>query len=63
MLYMIIEDFRGNPEAVYRCADRSLLDAWMERWHDLVTFEVIPVSTSAEAVVWLSVPGGSVAKP
>jgi len=81
MLYMIIEDFRGAPEAVYRrfrdhgrlapdglryvnswiteslqrcyqvmeCADRALLDEWMGRWSDLVTFEVIPVMTSPEA--------------
>lgn len=29
--------------------DPKLLDAWMEAWRDLVTFEVIPVRTSAEA--------------
>ena len=81
MLYMIIEDFRGAPEAVYRrfrdqgrlapeglryvnswvtkdlqrcyqvmeCEDPRLLEQWMERWSDLVTFEVIPVMTSPEA--------------
>jgi hypothetical protein len=31
------------------CADRALLEAWMDRWKDLVGFEVIPVTTSAEA--------------
>ena len=81
MLYMVIEDFKGDPAAVYRrfrergrlapeglqyvdswvtsdlqrcyqvmaCADRRLLDQWIEQWHDLVAFEVVPVVTSAEA--------------
>ena len=31
------------------CEDRSLLDAWMAAWSDLVEFEVHPVITSAEA--------------
>jgi len=30
--------------------DRSLLDAWMARWSDLMEFEVYPVITSKEAV-------------
>ena len=29
--------------------DRTLLDAWIAHWADLVDFEVIPVMTSAEA--------------
>ncbi len=81
MLYLIIEDFNGDPVPVYRrfrdqgrlapeglryisswvtedlqrcfqimeCDDPALLEAWMDRWRDLVTFEVIPVLTSAEA--------------
>jgi hypothetical protein len=81
MLYMIVENFRGDPEAVYRrfrdqgrlapdglryvsswvtqdlqrcyqlmeCAEPALLDEWMGRWRDLVSFEVIPVVTSSEA--------------
>ena len=32
------------------CDDRRLLDEWMNHWQDLVSFEVIPVMTSAEAV-------------
>ena len=32
------------------CADRALLDEWMQRWSDLVDFEVAPVVTSAEAL-------------
>ena len=34
---------------VMECDDRALLDAWMAAWADLVTFEVHPVITSAEA--------------
>ena len=34
---------------VMECDDRSLLDAWMAAWADLVAFEVHPVITSAEA--------------
>jgi hypothetical protein len=30
--------------------DRSLLDAWIRHWTDLVEFEVHPVLTSQEAV-------------
>jgi hypothetical protein len=30
-------------------SDPALLDAWFERWRDLVSFEVYPVITSAEA--------------
>jgi hypothetical protein len=30
-------------------SDPGLLDAWMDRWSDLVAFEVFPVITSAEA--------------
>jgi hypothetical protein len=29
--------------------DPALLDVWMARWNDLVSFEVYPVITSAEA--------------
>ncbi len=81
MLYMIIEDFKGDPVPAYRrfrdrgrmapeglryitswvtpdlrrcyqvmeCEDPGLLDQWIERWKDIVDFEVIPVVTSAEA--------------
>ena len=83
MLYMIVEDYKGDPESVYRrfrergrlapdglhyvnswvtadlqkcyqvmeCDDRSLLDAWMEQWKDLVNFDVSPVISSSEAAV------------
>jgi uncharacterized protein DUF3303 len=41
---------------IMECEDRRLLDEWIGRWQDLVTFEVIPVVTSSEAqamVEWL----------
>lgn len=34
---------------VMECADRGLLDQWMAAWDDLVRFEVIEVTTSADA--------------
>ena len=34
---------------VMACEDRALLQAWVDRWKDLVDFEVHPVMTSAEA--------------
>ena len=81
MLYMILEDFKGDPVPVYRrfreqgrmapeglryvdswvtpdlkrcyqvmeCEDPELLRQWMERWKDLVDFEVVPVVSSGEA--------------
>ncbi len=33
---------------VMECADRALLERWMDRWRDLVDFEVLPVLSSAE---------------
>jgi len=32
------------------CENPQLLGQWMERWSDLVDFEVLPVITSAQAV-------------
>ncbi|HEV2852017.1 MAG TPA: DUF3303 family protein [Thermoanaerobaculia bacterium] len=86
MLYMIIEDFKGDPVPVYRrfreqgrlapdglryvaswvtpdlqscyqvmeCDDPALLRQWIDRWRDLVEFEVIPVVTSSEAAAAIS---------
>ena len=34
---------------VMETADRALLDQWMDRWADLVEFEVHPVLTSQQA--------------
>jgi len=39
----------GRCYQVMECEDRALLQQWMDRWNDLVEFEVIPVVTSAEA--------------
>lgn len=34
--------------------DRELLNQWLERWEDLVEFEVVPVITSSEAMERMS---------
>jgi hypothetical protein len=34
---------------VMECESRELLNEWINRWHDIVDFEVIPVITSPEA--------------
>ncbi len=34
---------------VMECDDPGLLEAWMDRWKDLVDFEVVPVVTSSDA--------------
>lgn len=34
---------------VMECADRRLLEEWMDNWRDIVDFEVLPVMTSADA--------------
>jgi Protein of unknown function (DUF3303) len=36
------------------CSDRSLLDAWMAQWADLVQFEIAEVLTSGEAAQTVS---------
>ena len=38
---------------VMECDDPALLEAWMARWRDLVTFEVVPVLPSADAAARL----------
>lgn len=35
---------------VMECDGRVLLDRWMSRWTDLMSFQVIPVVTSPEAI-------------
>jgi hypothetical protein len=39
----------GRCYQLMHCDDPSLLESWMAAWSDLVTFEVHPVITSAEA--------------
>jgi len=34
---------------IMECADINLIHQWIEKWNDLVEFEVIPVVTSIEA--------------
>jgi len=43
-----ITDDLSRCYQVMECADRALLDQWIDRWRDLVDFEVIPVISSAE---------------
>ena len=45
----VTEDFQRCYQ-VMECDDPGLLNQWMDRWRDLVTFEVLPVMTSAVAV-------------
>ena len=35
---------------VMRCDDASLIMQWVAAWKDLVSFEIIPVATSKDAV-------------
>jgi hypothetical protein len=50
-----VESWVVADEGLDRCFqlmetnDPSLFDVWIENWHDLATFEVFPVVTSAEA--------------
>jgi hypothetical protein len=44
-----IDESMATCWQVMEAADRSLVDAWIARWDDLVDFEVIPVITSPEA--------------
>ena len=39
---------------VMECDEPGLLEQWMARWRDLVTFEVIPVVPSAEAAATIA---------
>ena len=34
---------------IMECDERRLLDEWLEKWNDLVDFDVVPVMTSSEA--------------
>jgi hypothetical protein len=35
---------------IMETSDRSLIDAWIDNWKDIVDFEVFPVITSKEAL-------------
>jgi Protein of unknown function (DUF3303) len=44
----VTDDFRRCFQ-IMETEDRGLLEQWMDRWRDLVDFEVIPVVTSEAA--------------
>jgi hypothetical protein len=44
----VAEDFKTCWQ-VMEADDPALLGTWMEKWRDLVDFEVVPVRTSADA--------------
>jgi hypothetical protein len=50
-------DFAGCFQLM-ECEDPRLLQQWMDRWRDLVEFDVVPVVTSKEAAEAFSPPGG-----
>ena len=35
---------------IMECDDPQLLDQWMSHWADIMSFQVVPVVTSAEAI-------------
>ena len=59
-----VDSWVVNEGGLDRCfqlmetGDPALLDQWMQRWSDLVSFEVFPVIKSAEAAA-RAVPGDS----
>jgi hypothetical protein len=50
-----VDSWVVDGDALDRCYqlmetdDRDLLERWLDRWHDLVRFEVYPVISSPEA--------------
>jgi len=38
----------GRCFQVMQAPDRAILDVWIARWTDLVTFEVVPILTSKD---------------
>ena len=49
----VSQDLRRCFQAM-ECEDPALLDQWMVQWRDLVKFEVIPVTISAETAAALA---------
>jgi len=39
---------------IMECENRDLIEQWMDRWKDLVDFEVIPVITSSQAAATIA---------
>ena len=44
-----VTDDRLRCYQVMECEDVALLNQWIEEWRDIVDFEVVPVTTSAQA--------------
>ena len=44
---------------VMSCEDPALLETWMAAWRDIVSFEVVPVISSADAAKRFSSPAAS----
>ena len=44
-----VEEGFGRCFQLMECEDPALFREWVERWDDLVEFEVVPVLTSREA--------------
>lgn len=45
-----IDDKMETCFQVMETDDRALIDEWIAKWDDIVSFEVLPVFTSAETV-------------
>lgn len=44
-----VADDRTRCFQLMECGDPALLEVWMDRWRDLVRFEVVPVIASTAA--------------
>jgi hypothetical protein len=49
----VTEDL-GRCYQLMECDKRELLDEWMSHWGDVMSFQVVPVVTSADAVELVS---------
>lgn len=45
----VTEDFQRCYQ-IMECPDPELLNQWIDRWSDLVDFQIVPVMTSVQAV-------------
>ena len=54
----VITEDGGRCYQLMECEDRALLDEWIDKWSDIVAFEVLPVIGSAEAMARFG-PGGT----
>ena len=49
----------GRCYQLMSCEDPALLETWMAAWRDLVSFEVVPVISSAEAAQRFATPASA----